>query len=180
MLKNNKKLFIGLTIILLGILIQFNINEKDIIIKENNIISKYLKDSKPNQINDYIAIIEIPKISLKKELYSINSKQNNVNKNIQIIKEEMPNIPNGNLVLASHSGNSLVSYFKNINKLHLNDIIFIYYNNKKYTYKIVNIYDVPKLGYIDIYRNNNKNILTLITCKKTDKHKQLVIISELI
>ena len=90
----------------------------------------------------------------------------------------MPDIKNSNLILAAHSGNSNVSSFKDLNKLEINDNIYIEYNNKEYQYKIVNYYTVEKTGLIDIIRNKNKTTLTLITCIE-NTNKQLVIISEL-
>ena len=54
------------------------------------------------------------------------------------------------------------------------------YNNKKYTYKIVNIYNQTKKGSLNIYRDTNKTTLTLITCTKDDKTNQTVYILELI
>ena len=179
------KKIIGLLLIIVSLLIICNhyIKESKTIINENNEINYYFKES--NTINNehnehFIAVLEIPKIKLKKGLYNIDSKLNNVDKNIKILHESnMPDIPNGNLILASHSGNSSISYFKNLNKLDINDNIIIYYNNEKYIYKLVNIYQVDKTGSIEILRNNNKRTLTLITCNKKDKTKQLVFISEL-
>ena len=52
----------------------------------------------------------------------------------------------------------------------------IYYQGVKYIYKVDEIYDVFKDGSIEIKRNQNKNTLTLITCRKNTKDKQFVII----
>ena len=49
---------------------------------------------------DFIAVLEIPKIDLKKGIYSINSKNNNVDKNIMLLNEsDMPDVINGNFIL---------------------------------------------------------------------------------
>jgi LPXTG-site transpeptidase (sortase) family protein len=90
----------------------------------------------------------------------------------------MPDIENGNLILAGHSGNARVSYFKNLNKLKLDDTAIIIYNNKEYNYKVVDIYEIDKTGDAEIIRDENKNTLTLITCKHNTK-KQIVIICEM-
>jgi len=128
----------------------------------------------------YIAVLEIPAISLKKGLVSQNSKYNNVNYGVQIIdKSTMPNVVNGNLVLASHNGSSYISYFRNLNKLSLNDKIYIYYNGIKYEYILKKIYDTPKDGYIEVERDINKTTITLITCKKGTKDIQTVYIGYL-
>jgi len=135
---------------------------------------------KNDEINtEYIAHLKIPKINLYKGLVDINSMDNYVDKNIQIINgSNMPDIKNSNLILAAHSGNSNVSFFKELNQLEINDSIYIEYNNKNYEYKMVNYYIVEKTGYIDIIRNENINTLTLITCIE-NTNKQLVIICEI-
>ena len=128
--------------------------------------------------NDYLAIIEIPKISLRRYLYDINSKENDVDKNIEVLKDsDMPNIQGGNLILAGHNGNTAVGHFRNLHKLVLNDEIIIYYNNSKYVYKISKIYDVLKTGSVAIKRDKSKSTITLITCLGNDR--QLVVIGYL-
>lgn len=146
----------------------------DASLSTNEIINK-------SQDNDYIGVLEIPNISFKRRLVNTESKKNNVNYNIQILKDsDMPNIENGLLIIAGHSGNSKVSYFSNLSKVNNNDLINIYYNNKKYIYKITNVYMEQKTGTINIEKNRNKTTLVLTTCSKAYKNKQLVVISELI
>lgn len=112
-------------------------------------------------------VLEIPKINLKKEIYPNDVSKNNVDKNIQVIDgSSMPNVGGGNLILASHSGNSDIAYFKHLDELSYNDEFFIYYKNIKYRYIIGDIYDVPKTGYVEIKRDKSKSAVTLITCKK--------------
>lgn len=150
-----------------------------------NYINKYkydipIKKEQKNSYN-YIAILEIPTISLKKGIFNINNKNNHVDKNIQTLnKSQMPNIKNSNLILASHNGNSNVSYFKNLHKLKKNDLIYIYYEQYKYIYKFSYYYEVKKTDYISIIRDNNKTTLTLITCKNNSNDIQIVFISYLI
>ena len=129
---------------------------------------------------NYIGVLEIPKINIKRGFLNINDKGNNVNKNLQVIKgSDMPDVKNGNLIIAAHSGNSYISYFKNLHKLSNDDVAYVYFNNIKYTYKVVGKYDAEKNGKVTIHRDNKKNTLTLITCSQTDKTKQIVYILEL-
>lgn len=128
----------------------------------------------------YIGVLEIPKINIKRGFLNIKDKGNNVNKNLQVIKgSDMPNVKNGNLIIAAHSGNSYISYFKNLHKLSNDDVAYVYFNNIKYTYKVAGKYDAEKNGKVTIHRDNKKNTLTLITCSQTDKTKQIVYILEL-
>lgn len=129
---------------------------------------------------NYIAVIKIPKIGLEKGLASKGSYWNNVNRNIEILSEsDMPDVENGNVILAGHSGNSGVSYFRKLNKLQNDDTVSIVYNGKEYKYKMVNSYEIEKNGYAHIVRNAEKSTLTLITCKH-NTNKQIVVICELV
>lgn len=128
---------------------------------------------------DYIAILEIPKINLKKGL-SQDKYYNNVNRNIEILKgSNMPNVSKGNFILAGHSGSGRVAYFRNLDKLTIGDVSYIYYGGIKYTYKVNNIYDIEKTGTATITRDLNKTTLTMITCRH-NTNKQIIVISELI
>ena len=130
---------------------------------------------------EYIGYLQIEKINLKQGLVSKNSYYNNVNRNIQILKQSsMPDKDKGNVVLASHSGTSSISYFKNLYKLSIGDEAKIFYKGNTYLYKIVNIYNVPKNGTVEIRRDYTKSCLTLITCTKNSKTEQTVYILNLI
>lgn len=156
----------------------FYIEEKNNIEKKNEVVDVSTTTKAIEKYN-YIAVLKIPKIDLERGLVDVNSKYNNVNYNIEILKvSSMPDVENGNLILASHSGNSKISYFKNLNKLVLNDEIIIVYKGKNYNYKVKNIYEIDKNGKATIIRNKDINTLTLITCKR-NSNKQIVIISEL-
>lgn len=130
---------------------------------------------------NYIGYLEIDKINLKRGFVSLNSKYNHVSYNVMLIKgSSMPDVKNGNLILAAHRGNSSVSFFDKLYKLDLGDEARIIYNNQTYTYKLVNSYLEKKDGKLAIYRDENKNTLTLITCTRKDKTTQTVFIFELI
>ena len=206
--KNNKSqlikvgsflILLGISVITINLIINFiNIqNEKDLI-KEYYENEEYIvdvpvveeeipqeepveekKEETKVEIN-YIAVIKIPKIGLEKGLASKGSYYNNVNRNIQILTEsDMPDKEKGNVILAGHSGNSSVSYFRKLNKLQNNDEVIISYNGKDYVYRMVNSYEIEKNGYAHILRNAEKTTLTLITCKH-NTNKQLIVICELI
>ena len=155
-------------------LIEDFFSEKSI---DNNQVQSSIKKSIGNK---YIAILEIPSISLKTGLVDFKSSENNVNEHVQIIAgSQMPNIKNKNLILAAHSGTSNISYFKNLYKMQEGNEIYIYYSGIKYVYILNNIYDVNKTGEVEIKRDFNKNTLTLITCTKDSDTKQTIYISYL-
>ena len=159
---------------------QFYIKEEQIIDKNDKTTPDEVeKEKKPKVKYDYIAVLKIPKINLEKGLVEKNSKYNNINYGVQILKEsDSPDVINGNVILAAHSGTANISYFRNLDKLDLGDDAIIYYQGNTYNYKVVKKYDVDKTGKIIIKRDRNTSTLTLITCRhNTDK--QIVIILEL-
>lgn len=145
------------------------------VIKEEKIVESTTMDV------DYTAVLEIPSINLKRGLVNYESKYNDVKYNVQIIeKSTMPDVINGNLILASHNGTSKVSFFRNLSKLKEGSLINVYYNGYKYIYEYSHSYDVNKVGRVEIVRDINKSTITLITCKTNDKKKQVVYIGYLI
>ena len=129
---------------------------------------------------EYIAVLKIPKINLERGLVDPNSYLNNVDYNIQILKNSaMPDQRFGNVMLAAHSGNARISYFRNLDKLDINDNVSISYKGKIYSYKVVNIYDIEKNGKAQIIRNKNVSTLTIVTCRR-NTNKQMIVICELV
>lgn len=129
----------------------------------------------------YLGEIEIPKIGLYKGFYAKESNLNNVKFNLYVMPtSSYPDVENGNLIIAGHSGNYSNSYFKDLYKLEEGDSINIYYHDVKYVYQIKKIYLQDKTGTINIYRNLSKNTLTLITCTFNDESHQTVYIAELV
>lgn len=200
-LSKNAKVTLGILLLFLGIsclsftyfkTIKSNIfNEKnlkyfeEVDIAEN--IEEVVDETMPEEtttpvINyNYIGYLDIPKINLKRGFVSLNSKYNSISYNVMLIKgSSMPDVKNGNLILAAHRGNSSVSFFDKLYKLNLGDEANVTYNDKIYTYKLVNTYLEAKDGTIAIYRDENKTTLTLITCTRGDKKTQTVFIFELV
>lgn len=129
----------------------------------------------------YAGILEISKIGFSKGFYKKESSLNNVKFNIKILSQSnYPDEDKGNVIIIGHSGNYNNSYFGNLYQLEIDDTATIQYNNKKYTYKIVNIYTDQKDGTVTIYRDETKNCLTLITCTKDDETTQTIYIFELV
>lgn len=138
------------------------------------------KETKTKINKEYIGYLEIKKINLRQGFVSKNSRYNNVNYNIQLLgPSDYPDKSLGNVIIAGHSGNSYLGYFKNLYKLKLDDEATITYKGYIYTYKIVNIYNVPKVGKVKVVRDVHKTCLTLITCTYQSKTQQTVYILEL-
>lgn len=137
------------------------------------------ESNKQDAVPNYLGVIEIPKIGLKRGFYDLNSKYNNVDYNVTVINgSTYPDQNNNNLILAAHSGDCNYCYFDKLYKLEINDTAYVNYKNYKYKYKIVDIYTVEKDGTVAIHRNYDKNCLTLITCTRNSDTKQTVYILE--
>ena len=123
------------------------IEEEEVSTQENKV-----ETSSPTY--NYVAILEIPSIGLKRGIVDFNSKYNNVKYNIQIIEySEFPIVENSNLILAGHNGSSNVSFFKNLYKVKEDSLIYLYYDGYKYIYKLNHSYDTAKDGKVEIKRN---------------------------
>ena len=156
----------------------FYIEEQQEKITDNTTTKEVVEEKKETSIN-YIAVLRIPKINLKRGLVDKDSKYNNIKYNIMIHKEsDVLDQDGGNAILVAHSGTAGVSYFRNVDKLSLNDEIYLDYNNKTYSYKITNIYDIEKTGIAPIRKETTKSTITLITCRH-NTNKQIVVIAEI-
>lgn len=149
-------------------------------IKDTNVAEEELTEEVLiEDLINYIGVLEIPKINLVRGLVDMNSSSNNVDSNVEILSQStMPNTEHSNLYLASHSGNSSVSFFKKIDHLIYEDEVNIYYGNIKYIYKVTKLYEIDKTGFAEIKRSTSKKTLYLITCIDGTE-KQLIIVCEL-
>lgn len=160
---------------------EFFEEESEVIQEEQVEEKEEVKKETSSPTYNYIAILEIPSIGLKRGFVDYGSTYNNVKYNIQVIEHsEMPDVENSNLILAAHNGTSNVSFFDDLDKLKEDSLVYIYYDNVKYIYKINNHYEAKKDGKVEIIRNKNKNAITLITCKKNSNDKHLVYIGYLV
>ena len=152
----------------------------NVIVEEDGIKREEAVTEEGTVTNDYIGYLNIPKINLIKGFLDKRSNENDVEKNILVVEgSSYPDIDKGNLILAGHSGTGWKAFFNDLYKLNKGDVAYVTYKNKKYTYKIVNIYTQPKIGTIAIYRNYDKTTLTLVTCTNDDSTTQTIYIAEL-
>ncbi len=158
----------------------FYTNNLNAYIEEDGIEREELAVEEGPVTNEYIGYLNIPKINLTKGFLDKRSEDNDVEKNILVVKgSTYPDVEKGNFILAGHSGTGWKAFFNDLYKLEKNDEAYITYKNKKYIYKIVNIYTQPKTGTIAIYRDYDKTTLTLVTCTNNDSKTQTIYIAEL-
>ena len=131
-------------------------------------------------VDHYIGYLTIPKINLTKGFLDYRSVENTVEKNIMVVAgSNYPDVDRGNLIIAGHSGTGWKAFFNDLYLLQVGDIARVEYKGKTYIYTINNIYTEPKTGKLSIYRNYNKNTLTLITCTNNDSTTQTIYVAEL-
>ena len=172
-------------------------NDKHIEDKDKELVEEYFNDfdeeskqeeeelvkeeKKEPDFSSYLAVLEIPSLSLKTGIVMSNASYSTMNKNVSIFPtSDMPNIKKGNFVLFAHNGNSAVSYFRNISKLKNGNDISVYYNGREYKYKVIKKYDVIMTDNTPLNKMKDKTIITLITCKKGNNKYRTVVIGELV
>lgn len=161
-----------------------NVIAEDIPVAENinnNTNNNNTQVSRPIDWSKYLGILEIPKIGLKRGFYNTDSRYNSINYNVSMVRgSTLPDVRGGNLILMAHSGDAYIAYFAYLYKLKVGDYAYVTYNGVKYTYQIKNIYYAPKVGVVNIYRNENATCLTMITCTKDSETSQTIYIAELV
>lgn len=176
-------MIIKLLIILL--IINFKITYKEKIIKEENIkitnitnkeINQVIKDKEPIiEIEKNIGFLKIDKINLNNKIYDINSKHNNIEENVTILKtSENLKDKNSLVVLAAHSGEGKIAYFNKLIELSEGDEIELKYYDETYIYVVDNIYEQEKNGYIKFSKRNESQLI-LTTCSTQNNKMQLIV-----
>ena len=153
-------------------------------IVNNTVVEQPATNSEKNEVinyDKYYGVLEIPRISLKRGFYNLDSKYNNIEYNVAMVEgSTMPDVVNGNLILMAHSGTAYIAYFEYLYMLNIGDYAYVTYNGVKYKYRFVNSYQVEKNGNVEIIRNYDKTTLTLITCTNDNDSSQTVYIAELV
>ena len=69
---------------------------------------------------------------------------------------------------------------QDLNKVELNDSVYVYYNGVKYKYKIFDKYDIEKTGKAKVINSKQDKYITLITCNQNRKNYQIVLVGKLV
>lgn len=147
---------------------------------EESIEEEKEEESNNKRSINYTAILEIPSIDLKQGV--VDSTKNFSSINYAISVDKNSNYPNelGNFILYAHSGNSYISYFRKLNRVNINDDIYVYYQGTKYHYIIKNKYDIEKTGKAKVISRKDDKYITLITCNQDKKGYQIVVEGKMI
>ena len=147
----------------------------------DNVSKEENNDNYVIDYSKYFGVLEIPKIGLKRGFYNTDSKYNNIEYNVTLVKgSQLPDVDNGNLILMAHSGTAYISYFAYLWMLGVGDHAYVTYNGNRYDYQLVDIYNVEKNGVVSVRRNKERTTLTLVTCTLGSDYSQTVYILELV
>lgn len=165
------KKLLNVLIILIAILLNLSIikidNKKEILSIDKPIFI--------NNNDNSIGYLKINKINLKEKLYNINSKENNIEQNITILKESiLPDKDNSIIFIAAHSGTGKTAYFEELDELKEKDEIILNINNKTYKYIVKEYWEEKKNGYINVNKESKKQLI-LTTCSPNKDNYQLII-----
>lgn len=83
-----------------------------------------------------------------------------------------------NTVIGAHSGYGSNAYFNLLDKLAIGDEVKLKFNGKYYLYE-VNLVKIVSEKDLSPLEDNERNTLTLMTCKIDDSNKRIVVISKL-
>ena len=173
-MKNIFKIIVILIFFCIVCIIIYNNEKLDTYKVDKNLIVNYIEKQQV-ELDDNIGTLKIDKINLNNNLYDINSEKNDVDKNVTILKGSIdPTNDNSIMFIAAHSGYGDKAYFRNLDKLVINDEITLEYNNMKYKYIVIDKWEEKKDGDIEVNKTKEKQ-LVLTTCSTKDKNKQLVI-----
>ena len=166
-----KRRIIILCILFIGFLNIPNKKQEERALKEENqkLIERYEEEEKKQEKElqeDYIGVLEIPKINLKQGFFSFENKRNTVNEGLEVINKDCLPYENCPFIIASHSGSAFISYFKKLEKLTKKDKAYLYYNKKKKEYLLEEIIYQKKNGSIHI-KKEKESTLVLTTCNKS-------------
>lgn len=139
-------------------------NNSNQIVKQVNSINKI-----KNQKYTTIPYIEIPDFNFQRIIINTTDLVGENKTYIGIFNREKEIDKIKHLVLAGHNTKVVFGFLPKINP---NNLIYIYYKDKKYTYKIMY---TKIISVKDMYILNEKgNYLTLITCTNDDQKRFIV------
>ena len=118
-----------------------------------DVVYNYINKIDTEETKKLNGVLKIPSINLKTGIVS------NVDEGLVFVTDKL---------IAGHSGNCKVCYFDDLDKLELGDNVYLYIDEET-EYKVDSIKEVDKSR---VYINGDLN---LITCKKTDRDRRLLI-----
>ena len=145
--------FSFISIILAITLLSKSVYDDYVYANKYDVVYNYINKIETEDTKKLNGVLEIPSIHLKTGIVS------NVDEGLVFVTDRL---------IAGHSGNCKGCYFDNLDKLELGDNVYLYID-KETEYKVDSIKEVDKTR---VYINGDLN---LITCKKSDRDRRLLI-----
>ena len=145
--------FSFISIILAITLLSKSVYDDYVYANKYDVVYNYINKIETEDTKKLNGVLEIPSIHLKTGIVS------NVDDGLVFVTDKL---------IAGHSGNCKVCYFDDLDKLELGDNVYLYIDEET-EYKVDSIKEVDKSR---VYINGDLN---LITCKKTDRDRRLLI-----
>ena len=128
----------------------------------------------------FAAVIQIPSTNLIQGIVKSDYAGTTIHKNVSYLYySDLPSVVGGNYVVAAHSGNSSVGFFKNNDRIVLGDTVYIYYGGYRYTYTVVKKFEVIQTDLSVVDREPGMTKITLTTCKKGSDTIRLIVVGKL-
>ncbi len=124
-------------------------------------------------------MIEIPKMKLRETISFVSIESKRINGVVLFEEYGRPDILNSNTVIGAHSGVGLNVFFNKLNILEVGDIFHIYYKDNIYEYLAYKTFEVDEKD-LSVLNNAEKTIATLMTCKRSNPTKRIIVLGELI
>lgn len=161
-----------------GLQIDYEVDfgDKNLVLERHNVVEG--DDINNDDEEEVLLELYIPRISLRKFVYTIDSSKNDVDFNVELLNgsDEFLNL----YFLASHSGGGRASYFDDLVYLDEGDIIWLYKHDGSLGYVVDDIFYIEKNGYFNVSYGGNGNRLFLITCSVEKSNKQLVVTAKMV
>lgn len=117
-------------------------------------------------------MIEIPRINLFLNVEKADDNFQNLDESLVYYKYFNPN---NKIIIFGHSGMGVGTYFNKLHELSSNDFVNLYLEDKVYKYIFNKSYTVSKNATYILENEENSKKLLLITCKRNDKNKRVVV-----
>lgn len=152
----------------------FQKHEEQLLKSVEETINENANDKEVIIENGKVGIIEIPSIDVKAPIYEGTS--SDILK-FSVGHFEETSLWSGNVAFASHNRGSYAHYFSRINELKNGDEIIYITNMGERRYEVIENKIIEETN-VEILKNTNENIVTLITCVTGQKDKRQCVIGK--
>ena len=130
------------------------------------------ENTEDNNVSQIFGTIEIPKIQINYPIFSTLTEENLKIAPCKFYGDDLNT--DGNICIAGHNYDN-GKFFSNIVLLNVDDTIYIYSNNIKYSYSIISKYEVSPNDLSPIFEyNSDKKCLTLVTCNNLNGNRIII------